>query len=433
MRRRWTVMLPIMMMTFLISFLDRTNIAFAIPTMRVDLHLDAAVIGFASGVLFLGYAITQGIGGWIADRGHTKTLIAVLLVLWGLCAMAEGFITNALQLGVVRFLLGLSEGGIFPAFLTITRVWFIDKERARANGLWQLCIPLAAAVSGPIAGFILQHYSWREMFIVEGLFPIIWVVVWLWGVDQSPEKAKWMSNDERAELTRHLASDVGPAIAEPTSVKEALLSPMVALVFAAMLFWNVGFMGFIIWLPSVLKQYTSDLSPVVLGCLSAIPFVAAVAALLILSAISDRTMNRRDMAFWPLIVASLSLIVGGLTYGQAPLPLAMLLLTVAACGIYGVYPVVWAIATNCAPKNNIGLVTGIVNTGGVLGSFAGPYVVGYARSISDTFVSGMYAMAACLFIGAILVWIAGNRVAAAPAVPLGHVVSPDIGEAARYG
>jgi sugar phosphate permease len=410
MRRRWSVLLPIMMMTFLIAFIDRTNIGFAIPSMRIDLQLDSTVIGFASGVLFLGYAVTQALGGWIADRGYTKVLIAFLMVFWGICAIAQGFITNATELVVVRFFLGLAEGGIFPAFLTIVRRWFVDEERARANGLWQLCIPLAAAVNGPLAGYILQNGNWRIMFIIEGIFPLIWVFVWLWGVDESPERAKWMSQNEYAELSRHLASSSDPKGEASVSVLSAILSPTAILLFAALLFWNVGFMGFIIWLPSVLKQHASSLSPLVIGSLSATPFIAAIIALLGLAAISDRTMNRRALAFWPLVTSSVALVVGALTYSDAPFWVAMLLLTIAACGIYGVYPVVWSIVTDCAPVRNTGLVTGVINIGGVLGAFAGPFTVGYARAISDTFASGMIAMAACLFVAAACVYAAGDLV-----------------------
>jgi MFS family permease len=88
----------------------------------------------------------------------------------------------------------------------------------------------------------------------------------------------------------------------------------------------------------------------------------------------------------------------------------MLLLTVAAAGIYGVYPVVWSIATDCAPRGSTGLVTGVINIGGVLGAFLGPYVVGFARSVSDTFASGLVTMGLCLIVAAICVFVASGRV-----------------------
>ncbi len=410
MRRRWIVLLPIMMGTFLISFLDRTNISFAIPFMQADLKLDPAVLGFSSGVLFLGYAITQALGGWIADRGHVKTLIAVLMITWGLCAIVQGFITSASQLVIVRFLLGLAEGGIFPAFLTIVRAWFTEQERARANGFWQLCYPIAAAVSGPLAGYILQYGSWRTLFIIEGVFPLVWVLVWLWGIQETPERANWLSVPERDALTRHLGTPSQQSVTPPESLRAALLSPTAILLFAVMLFWNVGFLGFVIWLPSVIRQSSAHLSAEAIGWYGSLPFVAAVISLLVLSYGADRTMNRRGFSFWPLLVAAGMLFLGAATYGQVSLGVAMILLTVAACGIYGVYPVVWSIATECAPPGVTGLFTGVVNIGGVLGAFLGPYLVGYARSISDTFASGLITMGLCLVVAALCVFVASSLV-----------------------
>ena len=168
---RWTRLLPVMMVAFIIAFMDRTNIGFAIPTMGAELKLDQSALGFACGVLFLGYGISQPLGGWIADRGHGRALIAALLLLWGTAEIALGFIETPTQLAVVRFALGFFEGGIFPTMLLFVRTWFAPSERARANGVWQLAYPMAAMLSGPIAGYVLEHGTWRTLFIVEGHLP----------------------------------------------------------------------------------------------------------------------------------------------------------------------------------------------------------------------------------------------------------------------
>jgi sugar phosphate permease len=216
MRQRWLRLLPlrllpIMMVTFIISFMDRTNISFAIPSMGKELGLTPSILGFASGVLFLGYGTSQTLGGWIADRGHGRTLIAALLVLWGIAEIMQGYVQSATQLVVVRFLLGLFEGGIFPTFLLFVKNWFAPGERARANGVWQLCYPIAAVLSGPIAGYILTIGDWRDLFIIEGIFPIVWAAIWWWGIADTPESARWLSPADRTALIRHLAA---PSVSE---------------------------------------------------------------------------------------------------------------------------------------------------------------------------------------------------------------------------
>src|SRR5271166_7041034 len=200
MRQRWLRLLPIMMVTFIIAFMDRTNISFAIPTMGKELALGTSVLGFASGVLFLGYGLSQSVGGGIADRGHGRVLIAALLVLWGATEIAQGFINSAEALVAVRFFLGLFEGGIFPTFLLFVKNWFAPQERARANGVWQLCYPLAAMLSGPIAGYVLTFGGWRDLFIIEGIFPIVWAVVWIWGVADTPAVASLCGRPHGSKL-----------------------------------------------------------------------------------------------------------------------------------------------------------------------------------------------------------------------------------------
>ncbi|WP_345891041.1 hypothetical protein [Burkholderia sp. Ax-1724] len=125
-----------------------------------------------------------------------------------------------------------------------------------------------------------------------------------------------------------------------------------------------------------------------------------------LSNLADRAVSRRGYAVWPLVVSALALIVGAATYGNVSFGIAMLLLTIAACGIYGVYPVVWSIATDAVPPGVTGIVMGIVNIGGVLGAFAGPYLVGYARSVSPSFASGLVLMGVCLVVAAVCTWFA---------------------------
>jgi MFS family permease len=424
MKRRWTVLLPIMMITFLISFLDRTNISFAIPFMGPELGLNAAVLGFSSGVLFLGYAITQAGGGWLADRGHTKALVAGLMIGWGVVAIAQGFVTNVAQLVIVRFLLGLAEGGIFPAFLVIVRAWFTENERARANGIWQLCYPVSAAISGPLAGVILQQGTWRDLFIIEGVLPLVWCAVWLWGVAQTPRHAKWLSKPELVALEAHLSTEEDARAGVPATlpvVMQQLRSPTVILLFFVMLFWNVGFLGFVIWLPSVIKQHGAALSAASLGWYSAVPFIASVFALIILSNGADRSSNRRAFAIRPLLIAALCLCVGAATYDSAPFAVAMILLTIAACGIYGVYPVIWSIATDSVPASVTGVVMGLVNIGGVLGAFAGPYIVGATRAMSGSFAAGLVVMGLSLACAATCVYFAtvsSHRVVPSARAPL---------------
>jgi len=403
-RSRWTRLLPVMMIAFIIAFMDRTNIGFAIPTMGKELNLDQSALGFASGVLFLGYGITQPLGGWIADRGYGRALIATLMILWGAAEIALGFIQTPLQLAIVRFALGFFEGGIFPTMLLFVRTWFAPSERARANGVWQLAYPLAAMISGPIAGYVLEHGSWRTLFIVEGIFPIAWAAVWLWGVAASPQTARWLGEADRATLLARLDAEAElPAAAETgSSLTAQMARPSVLLFTVAVFFWNIGFLGFIIWLPSVLHQ-DAALSQATIGWLSALPFAAAIVAMQFLTRWSDRTRDRRTYAAWPILICGAALLVAALSYTANGLATNMALLILAGAMLYGSQPVLWSIPGDIVPRHLAGAVSGVMNGVGVLGAFVGPFVVGYVRTQSNSFSMGLGVLGACLLLAGALV------------------------------
>lgn len=401
---RWTRLLPVMMVAFIIAFMDRTNIGFAIPTMGAELKLDQSALGFASGVLFLGYGISQPLGGWIADRGYGRALIAVLMLLWGAAEIALGFIETPTQLAVVRFALGFFEGGIFPTMLLFVRTWFAPSERARANGVWQLAYPLAAVLSGPIAGYVLEHGTWRTLFIVEGIFPVVWAAVWLWGVAASPQAARWLSTADRTALLARLEAEPElPAAADTGSTLAAQMARRSVLIFCvAVFFWNIGFLGFIIWLPSVLHQDAS-LSQTAIGWLSAVPFAAAIVAMQFLTRWSDRTRDRRTFAAWPILICGAALVVAALTYASNGLIGNMALLTLAGAMLYGSQPVLWSIPGDIVPRHLAGAVSGIMNGIGVLGAFVGPFVVGYVRTLSNSFSVGLAVLGVSLCLAGTLI------------------------------
>jgi sugar phosphate permease len=421
MRSRWTRLLPVMMIAFIIAFMDRTNIGFAIPTMGKDLGLDAGALGFASGVLFLGYGISQPLGGWIADRGHGRALIAALMLLWGTAEIALGFINTPTELAVVRFLLGFFEGGIFPTMLLFVRTWFAPSERATANGVWQLAYPLAAMLNGPIAGYVLDHGTWRTLFIIEGIFPIAWAAVWLWGVAASPQKARWLDPADRATLLAKLAAE--PELPAATTAAPGIASQMarrpVILFTIAVFFWNIGFLGFIIWLPSVLHQ-DATLSQTAIGWLSAVPFAAAIVAMQFLTRWSDRHRDRRTFAAIPILICGAALLVAAITYAGNSLVLNMALLTVAGAMLYGSQPVLWSIPGDILPRQVAGAVTGIMNGVGVFGAFAGPFLVGWVRTQTNSFSMGLATLGVCLLLAGALVGLlheAGRRGAIQVALP----------------
>lgn len=111
-KQRWLhILLPIMILC-IVSYVDRTNISFAIPGgMSKDLEMTASFAGFAAGIFFIGYLFLQVPGGQIASRGAAKKFLTWSMVAWGIISILTAFINSQTQLLILRFILGVAEGG----------------------------------------------------------------------------------------------------------------------------------------------------------------------------------------------------------------------------------------------------------------------------------------------------------------------------------
>src|SRR3954468_22451944 len=180
--QRWLRIIPVALIMYTISYIDRTNIALAldpkISSMMQDMAMNDAMKSTVAGIFFWGYLALQIPAGHLANRWSAKKVIAILLVFWGICAIGCGLVKNYHQLVVMRVLLGVAESGVFPPTLVLLANWFPRSERARANAYWNLCQPLAVAGAAPITGALLGQWGWRTALILEGALPFIWLPIW---------------------------------------------------------------------------------------------------------------------------------------------------------------------------------------------------------------------------------------------------------------
>ena len=122
-------------------------------------------------------------------------------------SLLTGFVRNAGELIALRFLLGVAEGGIYPALLIVISKWFPARELGRANAIFLTSLPLSTVLTNPLSGWIVSRYDWRWMFFLEGGLSLLLVLLWLPMISDHPGEAKWISPEERAYLDETLASE----------------------------------------------------------------------------------------------------------------------------------------------------------------------------------------------------------------------------------
>ncbi|MFF8478908.1 MFS transporter [Streptomyces sp. NPDC015414] len=415
-RLRWVRIVGTAFAMYTVAFMDRINFGFGIEGVRKDLGISAGEAGFAGGgAFFLGYVLLQIPGGKIAERWGARRLVLVAGVAWGAIAMSTGLVQNFTQLLVVRFLLGLSEGAVYPAMMVLLSRWFPQRERGRAISYFILCVPFGQAVISPVSGLILKYGSWRELFVIEGFLPILLGVAWWLLIADRPADARWLSAAERDYITTAQAAEA-TAEQRPADVLRALGNRNVQLMIATYVFLQMGQYGFGLWLPTVVKTVSGG-SDLTVGLLTALPWIAGMIGLVVNGRHSDRTGERKVHVAVPVAIGSVFLVISTLLGTGRPV-LALISL-VCAIGFFQSYNgVVWVIPSQLVGSTALGPVAGLINGLGTLaGGFAGPYLVGYLSDTTGTVLTGQYVLAAALLLSAATVLAVRIRRADAPEYP----------------
>jgi MFS family permease len=386
---------------YTIAFVDRTNISLALPSMGRALHMDPTQAGSAAGIFFWGYLLLQIPGGHLAQRWSTKRFVSILLVLWGGCSVACGLVQTSRQFWVMRLLLGVAEGGVWPAILVLLSHWFPRAERARANAYWMLCLPVAVIVSSPLSGWILGRWNWRVLLIAEGALPFLWLVIWWRLIDDHPHQARWISPEELNYLQatlRQESAELDPVTQTPYLA--ALLRPQVLVMVGIYFLLNCGSYGYLFWLPSALGS-AKKMSNLLVGILFAIPYIIAALGLVVVSRHSDKTRERRGHVGFALAWGGVFLLAGVLSSHLAP-ALSFVLICLVGAGSFGGLGPFWAIPTETLPRSISGSAMGLINALGNLGGYFGPLAVGYLNQRTGNFLLAFGLLSVSLLAGSAL-------------------------------
>jgi sugar phosphate permease len=320
-----------------------------------------------------------------------------MIVAWGVFALLSGAVHSFGQLLVVRLLLGVAEGGIWPAILVLISHWFPARERARAYGLWMMNIAIASIITAPLSGWILTWGDWRTLFFVEGAFPfLIAAPLWWWLVADRPSQAAWVSQDERRYIETSLERENAdaPRFAGYRSVLRSSVVWRLVLVYFLV---QVGFYGLNLWLPHLVKT-TIGGSYLVVGAVTAIPYLFAIVGLWLNARSADRNGRYSVHVMVPLTLGAVALVLS-VAFGQYVV-LSVILISLAMAGALAYDGPFWASASRAVPVALAGGAMGLINALGNLGGFAGPYLGGYLQDASGgSFLSTAVVLAIALLLG----------------------------------
>ncbi|MDR6860736.1 MFS transporter [Variovorax guangxiensis] len=212
-RINWRIV-PVILVAYIMAFLDRVNVGYAKLTMQQDLQFSDAVYGLGAGIFFLTYLLFEVPSNlWMEKVGARKTFLRIM-VLWGLTSASTAWVSTPLHFYIVRLLLGVFEAGFFPGIILYLTYWYPSSRRGRITGLFLLGIPITGVIGGPLSGWMLKTFDgvggwhgWQWMFLLEGLpTALIGVIVYLL-LPNNPEEAGWLDPREKAIIRQVMKGD----------------------------------------------------------------------------------------------------------------------------------------------------------------------------------------------------------------------------------
>lgn len=418
-RRRITWrLLPFLLLLYFLAYIDRTNVSIAKLQMTTELGFTETIIGFGAGIFFIGYFLLEIPGTLIVERWSARKWIARIMISWGIIAALMGliglplfdFISTKQQFYWLRFILGLAEAGFFPGIVVYLSHWFRYTDRARAKSFFMIGIPVATIIGVPLSRWIMETVNWyglagwRWVFILEGIPSVLLGLVTLFYLTDWPHEAKWLPEDEKQWLMGELEKEKRAKHADAedhlgTALKQGLGHPKVILLAAIYFFVVSGYYGLTFFLPSItaLMKGTSIVTQTIVTML---PYIFGFFAMLWVAASSDRTGERRWHTAVPILLGSVGMLLSILSGDNVAL--AVTFFCLAGIGVHAYLPVFWTWPTAYLTTSAAAAAVGLINSVGNLGGFFGPYIVGFLKDSTGSFVAGMSYLVVSILLAGLL-------------------------------
>jgi ACS family tartrate transporter-like MFS transporter len=386
---------PLLTVAYLFNYLDRTSLGFAALTMNRELGLTAPQFGLAAGIFFVGYSLFEIPSNLLLYRVGARRWLARIMISWGLVSAATAFVVGPNSFYGVRLLLGIAEAGFFPGVTFFLAAWFPAQYRTRMLAWFLVGIPLSSLIGGPVCGMLLQMdgiwglKGWQWLFLMVSLpcIPLGFATLKL--LSDRPQAALWLTGEERDALDGVLASEVRER--PHTSLWAALKDARVLICTAIQFGFTLGSYGIGIWLPLMLKEY--HLTNLAIGWITAIPYLFASVGMILWARYVDEKGRR-------IVNLALACLLGGLGL-LAPIvsgsvTVAVIGFSLALIGVTAARAIFWSIPTR--------FLTGVAAAGGLafinsiatVGGFVGPFMMGWMKEFSGSYVVGLLALAAIM-------------------------------------
>ena len=410
-------LIPLLLIAYMIAFLDRINIGYAQLQMKQTLAFGDAVYGLGAGIFFLGYFLFEVPSNLLLERiGARKTLLRIM-VLWGLTAAAMAFVTTPAQFYITRFLLGAFEAGFFPGVILYFTYWFPSVRRGQVIAIFMSATTIVSVIAGPLSGATLKYFDgvsglagWQWLFIIQGLpAALLGIIIYLYLQDR-PADAQWLTPAEKELLNHNLAHDTKNIAGEAEGGVWKMLRDWRVYVLSLVYFLLLGATyTMVFWLPTLIQSWgVKDL--LLIGIYAAIPNAAGVVGMILIGRNSDRHHERRWHFAACVAIAAVGLFITTLLQGN--LVGSIIALSFATIGIAAATPLFFAAITEYLSKAAAACGIALISSLGNLGPAVSPSLNGFIQQATGSTAYGIYLVMAMYVLAGIILLAAIHAVRA---------------------
>ena len=340
----------------------------AITAIARDIPLTNQRFSALQSAFLFSYALMYMGGGKLVDALGTRIGFALIMAFWSLANASHALATSFAMLMASRFLLGLGEGGGFPAATRAVAEWFAVKDRATAMGIINAGTSVGAVSAPPLIAVVFSYAGWRWIFIVTGVLGLLWT--WWWISSYFPPENPPEPAPERS------------ASADPTInlrwIDLLRIRESWGLVSAKFLS-DAAWYFYLFWLPKYLYDARGfDVKAV--GTFAWIPYAAAGVGCLLGGWFSGYLVRRHfSLSVARKLALGLSAVVmpSILLVPRLPVAWALAIFSLAYFGQQSWSTLVMVLPTDLFPAKVVGSVAGLVGFGGAMGGIAFGELVGY--------------------------------------------------------
>lgn len=387
-----------------LNYMDRSLVSVIMPQVRRDLALTNADFGLAVNAFLVMYAAFYILGGRIADRLGYRGAFALTVAFWSIACMAHALVQGLRSLALCRAILGMGEGGFYPAAMRGAAQWFPPESRAKAVGIILSALCVGSLLTPPLVAWITIHYGWRASFLVIGALGLLLLPPWL----LLHRHIHRVCGAGDPTLSEKRERETGASAEDELSLSEVLKTRKYWCVLAARASADAAWYFYLFWIPGYFQDVRRfDLATV--GRFLWIPFFCAGVGALTGAWASSALIRRGlglDRSRKTILFASASLCVVGASACFAPTAyLALALVSLALFGHQSYGSNIHTVITEITPPRHVAVLYGITGAAGtLLGAAAqlaiGPVIDLFGYKPAFVWAGGMAVLAAIFLLAA---------------------------------